>query len=185
MSFRIAIFAFILSCSSTMAGWVVQAIHKETKVEKIRYVLIYHSEPDQGTRSFDQAIENLTQNADLAALQTLVLHQLVGEPRFQTEVFDQLEKIAPETLGAATRSSGNMHNPKMRDLHADFSKAVLTTPTIAAIATSLAEHKMKISRPSFEKLELYSADETRRFNCALWLSIEPIPAPSDHAPPTP
>jgi hypothetical protein len=175
MHVSIAIFAFVIITGSGLAGWeATEVVPKETGVKGDRYVLIYHPDTDRGTKSIGKAIDNLSQAGHVYALQTLAIHGLIQDETFQKEVFEQLEKIAPELLAAATRSAGNMHNPKMTALRADFARAVMGTPTVTAFATALAAHGMKISRPSFEKLELHKKDQGHVFSCALWLSTEPI-----------
>ena len=178
----LCIITFFLVAASfpAIAGWEAKMVPKTSGVDGDRYVLIYQSDGDRGTKSISQAVDSLAKAGHIAALQTLTLHELVQDQTFQKEVFDQLEKIAPESLGAAKKSSGNMHNPKMTALHADFSRAVLNTPTITDFATALAAHGMKISRPSFEKLELRKIDHGFGFSCFLWMSVEPA-APASGA----
>ena len=177
----IATFAFVIASSSAIAGWDAQVVPKVSGGEGDRYVLIYHSDVDRGTKSIGKAADDLAKAGHIAVLQTLTLHDLVQDKTFQKEIFEQIEKIAPEPLGAAKQSAGNMHNTKMTGLHADFAKAVMSTPTVTAFATALSAHGMRISQPSFEKLELRKKDQGHEFRCFLWLSVEPAIAASDAA----
>jgi hypothetical protein len=136
-----------------------------------RAVLIYYADTDRGTKSMGPALEELAKSEQIAILKTLTIHDLVKDEAFQKEVFEQLDKITPDALRAAKRSAGNMHNPKMEALHGDFSKAILATPTVAAISEALANHGLKVSRAEFEKLEFYSKGASHRFRCGLWLAI--------------
>ncbi len=139
-----------------------------------QYILIYHPDADRGTKTIAEAVEKLAKAGHVAALQTLTVHDLVKDETFQQEIFEQLERNAPQALGAAKQSAGNIHNPKMTALHADFERAVMGTPTVTEFAKALAAQGMKISRPSFEKLELQKKEQGLKFRCALWLSVETV-----------
>ena len=169
----IATLALVVASSSAMADWGVTALPKMSGLDAERYVLIYHADAERGTRSIGEAVGDLAKAGHIVALRTLTLHDLVQDETFQKELFEQLEKIAKEGLDAARRSAGNMHNPKMTALHADFARAVMGTPTVTAFAAALAPHGMKISGPSFEKLELHKENQGHRLWCFLWLSVEP------------
>lgn len=163
----------LYASSSAIAKWDAKLIPKTSKAIGDRFVLIYHPDADRGTKTIGDAVDKLAKAGHIAALQTLTVHDLVQDETFQQEVIEQLEKNAPQAFGAAKRSAGNMHNPTMVALHADFERAVMTTPTVTTLAKALASHGMKISRPSFEKLELKKKDQGIKFKCALWLSVEP------------
>ena len=169
-------FALMFASGSAIAGWDAKMVPKTPEVAGDRYVLIYHTDADRGTKTIGDAVDKLAKSGHVAALQTLTVHDLVQDETFQMELFEQLEKNAPQALDAARKSAGNIHNPKMTALHADFARAVMGTPTVTELAKALAAHGLKISRPSFEKLELQKTARKPRFACALWLSVEPAPS---------
>ncbi len=167
-------FALMFASGSAIAGWDAKVVPKTTAVVGDRYVLIYHPEVDRGAQTIGEAVGKLAKSGHIAALQTITIHELVPDETFQKEIFEQLEKNAPQVLGAARQSAGNMHNPKMVALRADFARAVMGTPTVTGISKALAAQGMKISRPSFEKLELRKEEQGPRFRCFLWLSVETL-----------
>ncbi len=83
---------------------------------------------------------------------------------------DGLERDAPRELKEARKSAGNMHNPKMIQLGNPFEKALLATPTIAKLKTSLSVFGLTISHIESEKLELRGTvtDSTHRSSGFLW-----------------
>lgn len=171
--------AHLFASSTAIAGWEAKEVPKTPEAAGDRYVLIYHQDAERGTKTINEAIEKLVKNGDVGVLQGLTVYDLMGDETFQQEIVEQLERNAPQAFDAAKRSAGNMHNPKMTALHADFAKAVRGTPTVTAISKSLAAYGMKISRPSFEKLELERKDQSFRFTGILWLSVEPVAATSE------
>jgi len=171
--------ALVFASGSSIAGWDAKVVPKTPEVVGEHYVLIYHPDADRGTKMIGEAVEKLAKAGHVAALQTLTLHDLVQDETFQKEIFEQLDKNAPNTLDAAKHSAGNMHNPKMTALHADFARAVMGTPTVTEFTKALAAQGMKITRPSFEKLELQKKDQDTKFRCFLWLSVEPVTSASE------
>ncbi|WP_395742119.1 hypothetical protein [Prosthecobacter sp.] len=140
-----------------------------------RYVMIYKPDAGRGAKSMADSLKTLSNAGHLQSLRTLTLHELVSDATFQREVFEQMERIAPDALKAARRSAGNMHNPKMIALHKPFAQAVMATATVAALNEALGKHRMRIVRPSFEKLALYRKDQVETWMCFLWLEVEPVP----------
>lgn len=179
---RIVLFAIVVCGGLAFAGWETKVVPQSTGVEGDRYVMIYQSDADRGAKSIAGSIEALASAGHLSSLQTLTIHELVEDATFQREVFEQMERIAPAALQAARRSAGNMHNSKMIALHACFSQAVMATPTVTALNEALGKHRMKIVRPSFEKLELHRKDQTETFGCFLWLTTAPESAPTTEQP---
>ena len=165
-----------------IAGWDTKVVPKMTGVDGDRYVMIYETDADRGTKTIATSLDTLSRDGHLSALLTLTIHKLVQDETFQREVFQQMETIAPGTLKAARRSAGNMHNPKMIALHDTFTKAVMATPTVVALNQALGKHHMKVARPSFEKLELHRKGGSETFWCFLWLSVEPEASPSTQKP---
>lgn len=175
-TFGTALFALVVCSRLAFAGWETKFVPKLHGVDGDRYVLIYQSDADRGTKSMARSIETLSKAGHLSSLQTLTIHQLVEDATFQRELFEQMERIAPEELKAARLSAGNLHNPKMTALHTGFSQAVMATPTVTALNQALGKHRMKIVRPSFEKLELHKKNQSETFRCFLWLTVEPASA---------
>jgi len=58
----------------------------------------------------------------------------------------------------------------------------MATPTVTALNQALGKYRMKIVRPSFEKLELHKKDQAETFGCFLWLTVEPESAPTTENP---
>jgi hypothetical protein len=160
-----------LLLSTAKARWEAEDIASQFQVDGARYVLCYHADGDRAAESLGKILPALAESGKLSFIHTLTIHDLVKDGTFQKEVFEQLEKIAPETLAAARRSAGNMHNPKMEALRDAFGKAVLQTPTVTALSAVFAAHGMKISKASFEKLELEN-EHGLRFRCMLWMIVE-------------
>lgn len=181
-TFGAILFAMVICSRLAFAGWESTSVPKLPGVNGDRYVLIYHSDADRGTKSIAASIETLSSAGHLSSLQTLTIHHLVEDATFQREVFEQMERIAPEVLNAARHSAGNMHNPRMTALHTSFSQAVMATQTVTALNQALGKHRMKIVRPSFEKLELHKKNQTETFRCFLWLTVEPESAPTPEKP---
>ncbi|HQW28593.1 MAG TPA: hypothetical protein PK529_05380 [Verrucomicrobiales bacterium] len=181
-TFAAVLLATVVCGQLVFAGWETEVVPKLAGVDGDRYVMIYQSDADRGTNSLVDSIERLSSAGHLSALSTLTIHQLVEDATFQREVFEQMERIAPEALKAARRSAGNMHNPRMTALHGCFSQAVMATPTVTALNQALGKHRMKIVRPSFEKLELHRKDQTEIFWCFLWLTVEPESSPTTEKP---
>jgi hypothetical protein len=181
-TFGTVLFAMAVCGRLAFAGWETNVVPKLPGVVGDRYLMIYQSDADRGTKSIARSIETLSSAGHLSSLQMLTIHQLVEDATFQREVFEQMERIAPEKLKAARRSAGNMHNPKMTALHTCFSQAVMATPTVTALNQALGKHRMKIVRPSFEKLELHKKDQAETFRCFLWLTVEPASAPTTEKP---
>ena len=181
-TFGTALFALVVCSRLAFAGWETNVVPKLTGVDGDRYVMIYQADADRGTKSIAGSIETLSSAGYLSSLQTLTIHQLVEDATFQREVFEQMERIAPEELMAARRSAGNMHTPQMTALHECSSQAVIATQTVTALNQALGKHRMKIVRPSFEKLELHKKDQAETFRCFLWLTVEPESAPTPEKP---
>jgi len=181
-TFGSALFAMLFCGRTAFAGWETQVVPKLTGVDGDRYVMIYQSDADRGTKSIAGSLETLSSTGHLSSLQMLTIHKFVEDATFQRELFEQMERIAPEELKAARRSAGNMHNPKMTALHTCFSQAIMATPTVTALNQALGKYRMKIVRPSFEKLELHKKDQAETFGCFLWLTVEPESAPTNEKP---
>jgi len=181
-NFRAVLLAMVVCDRLALAGWDTQVIPKLTGVDGDRYVMIYQPDADRGTKSIAGSIEALSRAGHLSSLQTLTIHKLLEDATFQRELFEQMERIAPEELKAARRSAGNMHNPRMTALHTSFSQAVMATPTVTALNQALGKHRMKIVRPSFEKLEFHKNGQKETFRCFLWLTVEPESAPATEKP---
>lgn len=181
-TFRSVLLAMVVCSRLASAGWETNVVPKLTRVDGDRYVMIYQPDADRGNKAFARSIETLSSAGHLSSLQTLTIHKLVEDATFQREVFEQMERIAPEKLKAARRSAGNMHNPKMTALHECFSQAVMATPTVTALNQALGKHRMKIVRPSFEKLELHKKGQKETFRCFLWLTVQPESAPTTEKP---
>lgn len=181
-TFGSVLFAMLFCGRIAFAEWETKFVPKITGADSERYVLIYQSDADQGTKSIARSIETLSKAGHLSSLQMLTIHRLVEDATFQRELFEQMERTAPEELKAARRSAGNMHNPRMTALHTCFSQAVMATPTVTALNQALGRHRMKIVRPSFEKLELHKKDQAETFRCFLWLTVEPESAPTPEKP---
>jgi len=112
-TFGTVLFAMVLCGRLAFAGWETNVVPKIRGVDGDGYVMIYQSDADRGTKSIAGPIETLSSAGHLSSLQTLTVHQLVEDATFQRELFEQMERIAPEELKAARRSAGNMHNPKI------------------------------------------------------------------------
>ncbi len=181
-TFGTVLFAMVVCSRLAFAGWETQVVPKLTAVDGDRYVMIYQPDADRGTESIAGSLKTLSSAGHLSSLQMLTIHKLLEDATFQRELFDQMERIAPEELKAARRSAGNMHNPRMTALHTGFSQAVMATPTVTALNQALGKHRMKIGRPSFEKLELHKKDQSETFGYFLWLTVEPASAPTTQKP---
>lgn len=181
-TFGILLLAFAAWGQLAMAGWEIAHAPKLDSADGERYVLIYQPDAGRGIQSILASLEALSSAGHLRSLHMLTMHELVDDTTFQKEVFEQMERIAPEALKAARLSAGNMHNPKMTALRARFAQAVMSTQTVTALNEALGKYRMKIVRPSFEKLELHKKDQVETFNCSLWLGIEPVAAATSEKP---
>ena len=155
------------------AGWIV-----EQDAARIKYV----AEQGKGYDSFDDALKNMSDSSRIQKLDVIVAFPLLSDETFQAELLAGLEQDAPRELREAQKSAGNMHNPKMIQLWKPFEKALLATPTIAKLNTSLAVYGITISRPGIEKFELRSIqdDSKRRFHGLLWLYVTQLPDKGPH-----
>lgn len=130
---------------------------------------------DRGVATLELALNKLGKNGIPKKLAHIYAPGLVADLVFQQEVFAELERIAPEELAAAKRSSGNIHNPKMIALHKALPEAIVATPTVKAIEKTLATCGWRISRASHEKLFFIKGEAgALRFSCFLWLTVGPI-----------
>jgi hypothetical protein len=164
----ILILGFFSITLSLHAGWIVRT--DSARIE-------YSAEPDKGYKSFDEALKDMADNGRIQKLDGIVAHPLLADETFQMELFAGLERNAPRELKEAQKSAGNMHNPKMLQLWKPFEKALLATPTITKLNTSLAAYGLTISHPEVEKFELRNtlADSRRRFHGSLWLYVTKSP----------
>lgn len=181
-TFATVLFAMVICSRLAFAEWEAKFVPKNTGVDADRYVLIYQPDADRGTKSIAESLVTLSSAGHLTSLQMLTIHKLLEDATFQRELFEQMERIAPEELKAARRSAGNMHNPRMTALYTGFSQAVMATPTVTALNQALGKHRMKIVRPSFEKLELHKKNQVGTFACFLWLTVAPESAPRTEKP---
>lgn len=153
------------------AGWFVQP-----DTARIQY----SSKQSEGYESFDEALKELSESGRIEKLDGIIAHELLPDDALQNELFAALERDAPQKLAVALKSSGNMHNQKMRQLWDSFAKALLATPTVTKLNASLAGYGLTVGRPEVEKFELRntSTDSRRRFHDTLWLYVTKSP---DHA----
>lgn len=153
------------------SGWVVTPSAR----------IAYSSEPGKGHATFEEALKELSVRGQIHKLTTIYGFELLGEESFQKELFAGLERDAPRELREARNSAGNMHNPKMSQLRKPFAQALLATPTITTISTSLAAHDLAITGSSIEKFELRNTQTDPRgcFSGILYLSITKSGGASD------
>jgi len=164
--------AILLLTTPAFAGWEY-SLHTYPDHHE-RAVVSKYTEPDRGVATLDEVLKHLKEAGNIDKLDFIGFFGISKEDVFQKEIFQTLEQIAPKELSAAKRSAGNMHNPRMLDLHGGFKKAVLATPTVKAMNASLAQYGFTITSVGHEKLSLEGEKENRRFYCFLTLSISPL-----------
>jgi len=94
-----------------------------------------------------------------------------GDPALQAQLLALLKQIAPEQLGGALRSAGNMHNPKVTQLKSAVCRAFLQTKLVRGLDQVLKSNGMAISKVILEKLMIFRSEEGPRFDAIIWLIV--------------
>jgi len=162
----IAIFVLLFSSLAVRspAGWVVD--ESEPGGQSIQY----STKPDEGYAMFNDAVKKLVDQGKKP--HGVALHTILGDKAFEDELAAVLERDSPREWHEALKSAGNMHNPKMIQLGPAFRKAILATTQVREMEAMLANHGLRISRVSYEELQLLKTDQGRRFIGFVWLIIE-------------
>jgi hypothetical protein len=131
----------------------------------------YLPEDQEGLESFDEALAALKQSGNAEHLHSIILHALVRDPAFQNELRSELNRLAPEQLAEAERSSGNMHNPNLVPLNKILDEVVLAMPTIQGFGSELASEGLRIDGASHEKLFFWQQENATDISFMLWLGV--------------
>ncbi len=131
----------------------------------------YLPDDQEGFESFGDALAALEQNGRVEYLHSIILHGLVRDPLFQTELRAELNRLAPDQLAEAEQSSGNMHNPKLIPLSQILDEVVLAMPMIQGFESDLASVGLRIEDASHEKLFFWRREGGTDISFMLWLGI--------------
>ena len=87
------------------------------------------------------------------------------------EVALQFQKDYPALWKAATKSSGNMHNPEVLPLRTKFTEVLLKTATIRRLDNLARESGYTISGAEHEKFHLMKKDDKTKVFAVIWLKF--------------
>ena len=161
----------LLVSTVAFADWEVSVNPEDSSWLPGKAFIKYLPDDQEGLKSFGDALATLKQSGSADHLHSIILHALVRNPAFQNELRAELNRLAPEQLAEAERSSGNMHNPKLVPLNQILDDVVLAMPMIQGFGNELASKELRIEGASHEKLFFWRRGDTTDISFMLWLGI--------------
>jgi len=162
---------FLLFSTVAFADWEVSVNPEDSSWLPGKAFIKYLPDDQEGLESFSDALTALEQSGRADHLHSIILHGLVRNPTFQKELRAELNRLAPEQLAEAERSSGNMHNPKLVPLNKILDEVVLAMPMIQGFDSELASVGLRIDGASHEKLFFWRREGGTDISFMLWLGI--------------
>lgn len=165
----ISLFQSIIS--SGYCGWSADIYDPDDKVPK--YVGIrYDSDITKGHKTIKGALLEISNKEKIDHLSGINISELLeSDSTFQKEILSELRLHNSVELDEAFRSSGNIHNPKVRALYAPFTNAVLHTTLVKMINVELKSFGLRIVEASPEKLTIKEKNGKKYFIAILYLAI--------------
>ncbi len=161
----------LLFSTVAAADWKVSVNPEDSSWLPGKAFIKYLPDDQEGLKSFGDALAALKQSGRADHLHSIILHGLVRNPAFQKELRAELNRLAPEQLVEAERSSGNMHNPKLVPLNKVLDEVVLAVPMIRDFDSELASVGLRVEGASHEKLFFWRREGATDISFMLWLSI--------------
>jgi hypothetical protein len=166
---------FVLFCNlnfpSGYCGWITE-IRKPGDPLSEYIGIRYDSDSIKGHKTIKCALLELSDKEKINNLSGLNISELLeSDTTFQKEIFSELRLNNSPELDEALRSSGNIHNPKIRALYAPFTNAVLHTTLVKRVNAELKSFGLKIVEVSPEKLAIKETRGKKYFIAILYLAI--------------
>ena len=161
----------LLISTVAFADWEVSVNPEDSSWLPGKAFIKYLPVDQEGLKSFDDALAALKQSGSADHLHSIILHALVRNPTFQNELRAELNRLAPEQLAEAERSSGNMHNPNLVPLNKILDEVVLAMPIIQGFGNELAFEGLRIEGASHEKLFFWQQENATDISFMLWLGV--------------
>lgn len=146
----IALIVLSSSMATAHAGWHVRTKPKGTSPAVS--ILEYSRERFTGAPTVSAALHGLKHHPDTRNPDQIGLTGLLWSPAFQSELFTCLDRISPETLAAALRSSGDPRNPRMKAVARILPHAIRCTSTLRNVSSELAGFGLCIGDIHVEKV---------------------------------
>jgi len=90
--------------------------------------------------------------------------------KVQNEIKAYYQKNLPKSLKVALKSSGNLHNPKLKPLINSFPSAFKSTSLYKKLSTTLEIRGYKLKKEvSFEKFKIFKTKNSYLFHADIWL----------------
>jgi hypothetical protein len=164
-------FSLLLVSTVAFADWEVSVNPEDSSWLPGKAFIKFLPDDREGLDSFGDALVALKQSGSADHLHSIILHALVSNPTFQNELRAELNRLAPDQLAEAEKSSGNMHNPKLVPLNEVLDEVVLAMPMIQGFGSELAPEGLRIEGASHEKLFVWQQGNATEISFALWLGV--------------
>lgn len=162
---------FVLFIRSGYCGWITE-IYKPGDPLSEYIGIRYDADSTKGHKIIKSALLELSNKEKINNLSGInISERLESDTTFQKEILSELRLNNAPELDEALRSSGNIHNPKVRDLYVPFTNAVLHTSLVKQINTELTSFGLKIVEVSPEKLAIKERNGKKYFIAILYLSV--------------
>ena len=175
------VIAFLILASfaqGAQAGWLARVLPQTHSYSPGRVIINFSSDPGEGVATFGEALSELAKTGHAQRLDLITLHGLLQHsPPFEREIAAVVQSSAPREWAEATKSAGNMHNPKVVALGPLFDRAVLAAPTVRTLSRDLERVGLRIAEASHEKLMIVGEGNDRHLDCFfVYLTVKPIAA---------
>ena len=162
---------FNVNIPSGYCGWITD-IHKPGDTVSEYIGIRYDSDVTKGHKKIKSAFLELSNKEKIDRLSGINISELLeSDTTFQKEILSELRLNNSLELDEALLSSGNIHNPKVRNLYAPFANAVLHTTRVKLINAELKSFGLKIDEASPEKLAIKETNGKKYFIAILYLTI--------------